>query len=135
MPLLARGNSQIYGSSARTLLGLNQYALRRARLQKDDSPNFSHLEPQAGASFHIRSFAHIPVTIQDVAQHSQSQILGDWNPPILADKSTMLETIPGPPAYPFIGNVLDVRDEVPVRGFANLADKYGPIYKVTLGGR
>ena len=47
----------------------------------------------------------------------------------------MLEPIPGPPGYPFIGNILDVRDEVPINGFQNLADKYGPIYKVTIFGQ
>ena len=44
----------------------------------------------------------------------------------------MLETIPGPPAYPIIGNLLDIRHEVPILGLANLADKYGPIYKFAL---
>lgn len=32
-------------------------------------------------------------------------------------------------------NILDVRNEVPINGLVNLADKYGPIYKVTLYGQ
>lgn len=47
----------------------------------------------------------------------------------------MLEPIPGPPGYPFLGNILDVRDEVPIIGLRNLADKYGPIYKITVFGQ
>ena len=47
----------------------------------------------------------------------------------------MLEPIPGPAAYPIIGNVLDVRNEVPINGLGNLADKYGPIYKITMYGQ
>ena len=44
----------------------------------------------------------------------------------------MLEPIPGPPGYPIVGNLFDLRDEIPINGFANLADKYGPIYKVNV---
>ena len=47
----------------------------------------------------------------------------------------MLEPIPGPPGYPIIGNILDVRDEVPINGLQNLADKFGPIYKITVFGQ
>jgi len=47
----------------------------------------------------------------------------------------MLDQIPGPPGYPILGNVLDVRDEVPIHGLVNLADKWGPIYKVTTFGQ
>lgn len=47
----------------------------------------------------------------------------------------MLEQIPGPPPLPVLGNVLDVLNEVPINGFVNLADKYGPIYKLTLRGK
>ena len=46
----------------------------------------------------------------------------------------MLETIPGPPGYPLIGNIFDLRDEVPVNGFTRLADKYGPIYRLNMYG-
>ncbi len=46
----------------------------------------------------------------------------------------MLEPIPGPPGYPIIGNILDVRDEVPINGIQRLADKYGPIYKISVFG-
>ena len=47
----------------------------------------------------------------------------------------MLEPIPGPPGYPILGNILDVRDEVPINGLQTLADMYGPIYKITLFGQ
>lgn len=47
----------------------------------------------------------------------------------------MLEPIPGPPGYPILGNIFDVRDEVPVNGLVHLADKYGPIYKGSLYGQ
>ena len=47
----------------------------------------------------------------------------------------MFKSVPGPPAYPIIGNSLDIRDEVPIHAMANLADKYGPIFKLTLRGK
>ena len=47
----------------------------------------------------------------------------------------MLEIVPGPTAYPFIGNALDVLDEVPIHALSKLADQYGPIYKLTFSGR
>ena len=47
----------------------------------------------------------------------------------------MLEPIPGPPGYPIIGNILDIRDEVPINGVQRLADKYGPIYKLRVYGQ
>lgn len=43
----------------------------------------------------------------------------------------MLKQIPRPPGYPIVGNLFDGRDEVPIRGLSNLADKYGPIYKLS----
>lgn len=46
----------------------------------------------------------------------------------------MLKDVPGPPAWPILGNLLDVRDEVPIHALANIADKYGPIYKLSLRG-
>ena len=47
----------------------------------------------------------------------------------------MMKSIGGPQPYPFIGNLLDLRDEIPIRGLGHLADKYGPIYKLTVRGR
>ena len=47
----------------------------------------------------------------------------------------MSQTIPGPYALPVLGNLLDVRDEVPISALANLADKYGPIYQLSLRGK
>ena len=46
----------------------------------------------------------------------------------------MLKSIPGPPGYPLIGNLFEIRDDVPINGLANLADKYGPIYKLSYPG-
>ena len=48
-----------------------------------------------------------------------------------------LEPIPGPRGLPFIGNMLDIRDEeAPLRALERLADIYGPIYQLTFpGGR
>jgi cytochrome P450/NADPH-cytochrome P450 reductase len=43
--------------------------------------------------------------------------------------------IPGPVGYPIIGNVLDVNDEVPIRGIERLADTYGPIFKLNFLGK
>ena len=46
------------------------------------------------------------------------------------------EPIPGPRGLPFIGNLLDIRDEeAPLRAFERMAGIYGPIYRVTLGGK
>lgn len=46
-----------------------------------------------------------------------------------------MDPIPTPPGLPFIGNLLDVRDEVPIRALENLSNIYGPIYKLKLGGK
>ena len=47
----------------------------------------------------------------------------------------MSNTIPGPQGWPFIGNLLDVRNgEYPLDALKNLADRYGPIYQLTIGG-
>ncbi|OCK85393.1 NADPH--cytochrome P450 reductase-like protein [Lepidopterella palustris CBS 459.81] len=47
----------------------------------------------------------------------------------------MVKTIPSPPALPFIGNLLDIKDDVPTRALERLADKYGGIFKVSLRGQ
>ncbi len=47
----------------------------------------------------------------------------------------MLTTMPGPPGYPIVGNILDVLDEVPINALASLADKYGPIFRLRLRGK
>jgi cytochrome P450/NADPH-cytochrome P450 reductase len=47
----------------------------------------------------------------------------------------MTESIPGPMAYPFLGNLLDLMDEeAPLRALDHLAEVYGPIYKLVRGG-
>ena len=44
--------------------------------------------------------------------------------------------IPGPHGWPILGNMLDVRSaEGSSKAFEDLADVYGPVYQVTLGGR
>jgi cytochrome P450 / NADPH-cytochrome P450 reductase len=45
-----------------------------------------------------------------------------------------LEPIPQPPPYPVIGNLLDVRGEVPILNLMKLAEAYGPIYRLHLSG-
>ena len=47
----------------------------------------------------------------------------------------MLEPISGPPGYPFLGNFLDVWDEVPINSLHSLTDKYGPICRITVFGQ
>jgi len=47
----------------------------------------------------------------------------------------MSKHIPQPRRLPLIGNILDVQDEVPIRALENLADVYGPIYKLRLRNR
>ena len=44
------------------------------------------------------------------------------------------EPIPQPPPYPVIGNLLDVRGEVPVLNLMKLAEIHGPIYRLRLAG-
>lgn len=46
----------------------------------------------------------------------------------------MTEQIPGPPGWPLIGNLLDVQGDVPIQAIENVADIYGPIIKLSLGG-
>lgn len=46
----------------------------------------------------------------------------------------MLKSIPGPTGYPIVGNLFEVRDEVPINRLSNLAEKYGPIYKLSSPG-
>ncbi|KAK9234132.1 cytochrome P450 [Lipomyces kononenkoae] len=45
------------------------------------------------------------------------------------------EEIPGPSGLPFLGNVGILDSEVPFKSLLNLADQYGPIYKLNFGGR
>lgn len=49
----------------------------------------------------------------------------------------MTETIPGPRALPFIGNLLDIWEDrdIPIRGLERFAGIYGPIYQATLAGQ
>ncbi|MGA7489758.1 MAG: cytochrome P450 [Xanthobacteraceae bacterium] len=45
-----------------------------------------------------------------------------------------LEPIPQPPPYPVIGNLLEIRSEAPILDMMKLAEAYGPIYRLRLGG-
>lgn len=45
-----------------------------------------------------------------------------------------LETLPGPPGLPFIGNVSDINPENPILSLCNLTDTYGPIWTFHFGG-
>lgn len=51
-----------------------------------------------------------------------------------ADHSS-IEAIPQPPGHPIIGNLLDIRGEVPLLNMMHLAEIYGPIFRLQLGGR
>lgn len=43
--------------------------------------------------------------------------------------------IPGPRGLPILGNLLDLRDpEAPLHAMGRLADTYGPIYELNVGG-
>ena len=42
--------------------------------------------------------------------------------------------IPSPPGLPLIGNILDIQDEIPIRGLEHVIDIYGPIVKLNLLG-
>lgn len=70
-----------------------------------------------------------------------SQILSISNtlsqPPQRNTKNTMAAPtdIPGPKGLPFIGNVLDLQDEVPLRAIERLADIHGPIFRISILGR
>lgn len=46
-----------------------------------------------------------------------------------------LEPIPQPPGHPIIGNIFDLRGEVPILNLMKLAELYGPIYRLRLGPR
>lgn len=45
-----------------------------------------------------------------------------------------LEPIPQPPKAPLVGNLGDVDVKLPLDSLVNLADKYGPIFKLNLPG-
>lgn len=46
----------------------------------------------------------------------------------------MSHPIPQPPAFPFIGNLHQVDNEVPIRGYFLLSKQYGEIYKMNILG-
>ncbi len=43
--------------------------------------------------------------------------------------------IPQPQGHPVIGNLLDIDGKAPIQGFMRMARTFGPIFKVSLGGR
>ncbi|EME89186.1 uncharacterized protein MYCFIDRAFT_27347 [Pseudocercospora fijiensis CIRAD86] len=45
------------------------------------------------------------------------------------------DNIPSPPGLPIVGNLLDIQDEVPIRGLENIADTYGGMFKLNIMGR
>lgn len=46
----------------------------------------------------------------------------------------MTQPIPAPPSVPFLGNVTQIEDEVPLRSFELLSKQYGEIYQLNLIG-
>ena len=47
-------------------------------------------------------------------------------------KVDMTETIPSPPSYPIVGNVLDIDPKSQVKSLCRMAEVYGPIYRLHL---
>lgn len=45
------------------------------------------------------------------------------------------DNIPSPPGLPFIGNLLDIQNDVPIKGIEHVVDMYGPIVKLNFLGR
>src|SRR5262245_4648349 len=43
-----------------------------------------------------------------------------------------MEAIPQPPTKPVVGNLLDINRESPVEGLMELAQEYGPIFRLTV---
>lgn len=48
---------------------------------------------------------------------------------------TNITAIPEPPGYPLLGNLLDIDPDVFVSSMISLADQYGEIYRLHLGGK
>jgi len=69
---------------------------------------------------------HYPVTVPS-AKIAEASV--DTAP------GTHIDPIPQPPAYPVIGNLLDVSGDTPVYDFQRLTRQYGEIYQLKLGGR
>ena len=47
-----------------------------------------------------------------------------------------MDPIPGPRGLPFLDNMLDLmNEEAPLRALEHLADIYGPVYQIHVGGR
>ncbi|KAH0412004.1 hypothetical protein KCU90_g18208, partial [Aureobasidium melanogenum] len=47
----------------------------------------------------------------------------------------MSTLIPGPAGWPLLGNVNDIDPDVPIKSLMDIADKYGPIYSLSMLGR
>lgn len=62
----------------------------------------------------------------NLRQASSSSI---WKQSKLVSMAVPTE-IPGPKGLPFLGNILDLQDEVPLRAVERLADIHGPIFKL-----
>ncbi|KDQ16569.1 hypothetical protein BOTBODRAFT_129916 [Botryobasidium botryosum FD-172 SS1] len=45
------------------------------------------------------------------------------------------DPIPSPPAIPFLGNIRDIENEVPLRSLHLLAQRFGPIYQLNMLGQ
>lgn len=46
------------------------------------------------------------------------------------------DSIPGPSGWPFIGNLLDIRDpEGPIEGLNRPAEMYAPVFRINLMGK
>ncbi|KAG9728506.1 hypothetical protein KCU59_g13754, partial [Aureobasidium melanogenum] len=47
----------------------------------------------------------------------------------------MSTPIPGPAGWPLLGNVNDIDPDVPIKSLMDIADKYGPIYSLSMLGK
>ena len=45
-----------------------------------------------------------------------------------------LDEIPGPKGLPLVGNVFDIDADNPIEAFIEMAEEFGPIYKLDIPG-
>ncbi|KAF3153305.1 hypothetical protein TWF594_000326 [Orbilia oligospora] len=53
----------------------------------------------------------------------------------ISKKMKAIKPVPGPPGLPLVGNIFDIDLVTPLKTLEGFADQYGPIYKLSLGGK